>query len=199
MMSGRDTIRYEPPRGALAREERRERVASLHVQGCSVRQIAAELTREMGVSVSPSAVERDLKVIKQRFREVLKEPAEDLYVRGVAMIDLVDRELWRTYSGISDPDPGKPFNPDSPAGLRRGYLQLACLQAILKVVEKRARLAQAFGLVVQQPKTVDATEVDAFFQKLMDRLSPKTRAEFVAAFRSLRDDDPDSVNGLLIP
>src|SRR3977135_4046031 len=108
MMSGRDTIRYEPPRGALAREERRERVASLHVQGYSVRQIAAELTRETGVSVSPSAVERDLKVIKQRFREVLKEPAEDLYARGVAAIDLVDRELWRTYTGISDPEPGKP-------------------------------------------------------------------------------------------
>ncbi|SRR5713226_1613099 len=196
MISGRDTNRYETPRGAVAREERRERVASLHVQGYSVRQIAAELTRETGVSVSPSAVERDLKVIKQRFREVLKEPAEDLYVRGVAMIDEVERELWRNYDAIPDPEAGK---PDSAARVRLGYLRLAYLQALVKVVEQRARLAQAFGLVVQQPKTVDATEVDAFFQKLMDRLSPKTRAEFVAAFRSLRDEDPDSVNGLLIP
>jgi hypothetical protein len=112
------------------------------------------------------------------------------------MIDEVERELWRNYDAIPDPEAGK---PDSAARVRLGYLRLAYLQALVKVVEQRARLAQAFGLVVQQPKTVDATEVDAFFQKLMDRLSPKTRAEFVAAFRSLRDDDPDSVNGLLIP
>jgi hypothetical protein len=198
MLPGRDTNRYEP-RGALAREARRERVASLHVQGYSVRQIAAELTRETGVPVSASAVERDLKVIKQRFREVLKEPAEDLYVREVAMIDEVDRELWRTYDAMPDPQPGKPLNPDSPAGLRLGYLRLACLQAIVKVVEKRARLAKVFGLVVQQPKTVEATAVDAFFQKVMERLSPETRAAFVSAFRSLRDEDPDLVKGLLTP
>ncbi len=129
----------EPPRGRAARDRRREEVASLAARGFSAVQIAR------AIGVSHDTASRDLRAVRPVLRKALEERAEDIYAGGAAELDEVRRELWLNYSTV-------PADPDH-QGLR-----LAILQAVASLPEKRARLGQSLGLVVQAPERVEVVQ-----------------------------------------
>lgn len=148
----------ESPRGRPALEDRRERVASLSAKGFSLRQIARTLT------LTKNQVEGDLKVIRPRFRKVLEERAEDIYVAGAALIDDVQRETALTLASI-------------PREARFAAVRLQVIQTLLSIPEKRARLAQSLGLVVQAPERLEI--VQQFQRELADMAMKDPEAERV--------------------
>jgi len=150
----------DAPRGMTALQRRRERVASLTALGFSAVQIAGQL------DVSHDTVSRDVGKIRPRFRRVLEERAEDIYVGGAALFDEMQREASLTLASI-------PWEPKY-AGVR-----LLAIQTLLGIPEKRARLGQSLGLVVQAPERVEI--VQGIQRDLADALMRMPEGDRVAA------------------
>jgi len=152
----------EAPRGPEAIEDRRVRVASLLAlhPGLSIRQIA----RSFGITKNQA--EGDMKAVRPRFRKVLEHRAEDIYVGGAALIDEMQREIALTLGSI-------PREPKY-AGVR-----LQAIQLLLSIPERRARLGQSLGLVVQAPERIEI--VQGIQRDLADALMRMPEGDRVAA------------------
>ena len=129
----------EKPNGTIAVEYRRDQVRSLLIRhGWSVRQIAAKL------HTSKSAIDRDIQQIRPSIQKALPpQAAEDLYREAVEELDEARREMWRNYEKT----------PKRNLGMRLAYLN-----SIISLPERRVRLGQSLGLVVEAPKRIEFIE-----------------------------------------
>lgn len=153
----------DPPRGALAVERRREQVASFAARGFSVRQIAVAL------DVTKDAVQRDLKAVRPILRSALQDRAEDIYAGAAAELEEVRRELWLSYGSVAKDQVG---------------LRTAILMDIASLPEKRARLGQSLGLVVQAPERVEVVQrLERAIADAMSRQPPEEAERLIGEIR----------------
>jgi hypothetical protein len=159
-------------------ERRREQVASFAARGFSVRQIAVAL------QVSKDAVHRDLKAVRPILRRALADKAEDIYADAAAELEEVRRELWLGYGSV----------PTDQVGLRA-----ALLMDIAALPERRARLGQSLGLVLEAPKKIEiGAKFDDFLAALAMHMTPEGHAELARAMRSLHAEYPKLLDELLV-
>jgi predicted transcriptional regulator len=84
-------IHRTKPQRALNAEDRRVKAASLYLRGHSQKEIATEL------SVSRACVSRDIKAIRQEWREDRVATIEEQRIIENAKIDQIEREAWQQW------------------------------------------------------------------------------------------------------